>query len=58
MLFKSINFDFVSADLTKEVLRVAESLLANHGQLARDVVATVLEKEKLAKHNPELCSQL
>ena len=54
-LIKIVEFNFANQDLGNLVSNLFEKVSKCHGELGRKVVVQILERERSAKRNVELC---
>ena len=58
LLIKAISFDFINAELGGWIVGLCEKAVKGHSLLGRRVIKDVVERERGAKHNLELCEEI
>jgi hypothetical protein len=54
-LIKAVEFNFTNLNLGTLVSTLFEKVSKSHGELGRKIVISILERERQAKRNVELC---
>ena len=58
LLAKVVEFDFMDEGVGKLIIGVFGRLAKEHGEAAKKILREVVNREKLAKRNVELCDRI